>query len=50
MEMPIPYPSLEEQKKIGQFFTKLDILIDLHQCQLEKLQNLKKSLLDKMFV
>ena len=43
-------PSLEEQRKIGQFFDSLDTLITLHQRKLEKLQNIKKSCLEKMFV
>ena len=45
------YPtSEEEQRQIGQYFTKLDNLITLHQRELEKLQNIKKSMLEKMFV
>ena len=43
-------PDGREQKEIGQFFAKLDSLITLHQRKLELLQNIKKSLLDKMFV
>ena len=39
-----------EQHKIGQFFQSLDRLITLHQRELEKLQNIKKSMLEKMFV
>ena len=31
MEMPIPYPRIEEQKKIGEYFQNLDHLITLHQ-------------------
>lgn len=49
-EMPIPTPDIEEQKKIGEFLTQLDTLITLHQRKLEKLQNIKKSCLEKMFV
>ena len=41
---------IEEQEKIADVFTKIDNLITLHQCKLEKLKNLKKSLLNKMFV
>ena len=41
---------LSEQGKIGQFFTRLDSLITLHQRKLETLQKMKKSLLQKMFV
>lgn len=43
-------PSTDEQVQIGQFFTTIDNLITLHQCELEKFQNLKKALLEKMFV
>ena len=35
---------------IGQYFSQLDNLITLHQRELEKLQNIKKSMLEKMFV
>nr|WP_242671416.1 restriction endonuclease subunit S [Bifidobacterium longum] len=49
-EMPIPVPSSSEQYAIGSFFSRLDDLITLHQRKLELLQNIKKSLLDKMFV
>ena len=43
-------PCYEEQKKIGEFLNQLDTLITLHQRKLEKLQNIKKSCLEKMFV
>lgn len=43
-------PTLNEQTKIGNYFQKLDTLIDLHQKELEKLKNMKKALLAKMFV
>lgn len=49
-EMPIPYPLHAEQKKIGQFFSALDTLLALHQRELTKLKNIKKALLEKMFV
>lgn len=39
-----------EKKKINQFFSHLDFLISLQQRKLEKLKNIKKSLLEKMFV
>ncbi|WP_408954162.1 restriction endonuclease subunit S (plasmid) [Lactiplantibacillus plantarum] len=42
-------PSLEEQHKIGSFFKQLDGTIALHQRKLEKLQELKKGYLQKMF-
>ena len=43
-------PDIDEQEKIGQYFTNLDHLITLHQRELEKLKNLKKACLEKMFV
>ena len=46
----VSLPSLEEQRKIGKFFDTLDNLITLHQRELEKLQSIKKALLEKMFV
>ena len=50
MEIAVSLPSLDEQKMIGQYFCQLDNLITLHQRELEKLQNIKKSMLEKMFV
>ena len=50
MELSVAVPSAAEQKQIGQYFARLDDLITLHQRKLELLQNIKKSLLDKMFV
>ncbi|HCW53454.1 MAG TPA: restriction endonuclease subunit S [Clostridium sp.] len=47
---PIILPSIEEQKKIGQYFYKLDTLITFHQRKLQKLQNLKKAYLNEMFI
>ena len=41
---------INEQKKIGRLLRNLDTLITLHQRKLEKLQNIKKSCLEKMFV
>ncbi len=49
-KMEFKVPCLDEQKKIGKYFEKLDHLITLHQRELEKLQNIKKSMLEKMFV
>lgn len=43
-------PSLEEQSKIGTFFTQLDNTITLQQRKLESLQKLKKGLLQQMFI
>ena len=42
-------PSGEEQQKIGEYFQSLDHLITLHQRKYEKLTNVKKSMLEKMF-
>ena len=43
MEMPIPYPALEEQKKIGDYLDSLDHLITLHQCKYTFFRELKVS-------
>ena len=48
-EIQIPYTSLNEQRKIGQFFTHLDRLITLHQRKYDKLTKVKKAMLEKMF-
>ena len=48
-EMPIPIPHVEEQRKIGECLTHIDNLITLHQRKLDRLKNIKKSMLDKMF-
>ena len=45
----ITLPSVEEQQKIGAYFENLDNLITLHQRKYEKLHNIKKSMLEKMF-
>ena len=42
--------SSQEQQLIGDYFRNIDNLITLHQRELEKLQNIKKSMLEKMFV
>ncbi|MGP1541502.1 restriction endonuclease subunit S [Peptostreptococcus stomatis] len=48
---PIYFPlAKEEQEVIGTFFSNLDNLITLHQRKLEKLKNIKKSCLEKMFI
>ena len=49
MELSVPVPSAAEQKQIGQYFARLDSLITLHQRKYDKLAQLKKSMLDKMF-
>ena len=49
-KMSLVLPSLEEQKQIGRFFRTIDDSITLHQRKLERLQEVKKGLLQKMFV
>lgn len=49
MEMTVPIPDNEEQKRVGEFFYAVDNLITLHQRKLESLKKIKKSLLGKMF-
>lgn len=46
----VRFPGLSEQSAIGAALNEIDSLITLHQRKLELLQNIKKSLLDKMFV
>ena len=50
MDIEMPIPSIDEQKQIGEYFRNLDNLITLHQRELEKLKNIKKSCLENMFV
>ena len=46
----IPYTSCEEQNKIGDYIESLDHLITLHQRKCDELQNIKKFMLQNMFV
>ncbi|WP_033118739.1 restriction endonuclease subunit S [Intestinimonas butyriciproducens] len=50
LEMDILTPSIEEQIKIGNYFTQLDKRISFAQIEIDKIQNIKKALLEKMFV
>ena len=50
VELENVVPSKPEQEKIASFLSSLDNLITLHQRELEKLQHIKKSMLEKMFV
>ncbi len=50
MEIKIPIPNIEEQIQIGEYFKQLDKLIVLHQRKVEKLQNIKKACMEKMFI
>lgn len=49
-EMPIPFPKLEEQRRIGQYLAGLDVLISLQEKKITKLKNIKSGCLEKMFV
>ena len=49
-DVSILFPSRLEQDRIVSVFRKLDNLITLHQRKLDKLKNIKKSMLDNMFV
>ena len=49
MKMLIPQ-DVEEQKRIGEFFDNLDKLISLYQCECDKWKELKKGLLQQMFI
>ena len=49
-KIPILCPAFEEQQKIGDYFRSLDHLITLHQRKCEELKNIKKFMLQNMFV
>lgn len=49
-KMQFKFPDSNEQSKIGSYFTNLDKLITLQKRELEKLKNIKKACLEKMFV
>ena len=49
LKIEITVPSVEEQRKIGTYLDQLDNLITLHQRKYDKLQVLKKAMLEKMF-
>ena len=49
-QQEIKYPKYEEQFKIGSYFNNLDHLITLHQRKCDELQNMKKYMLQNMFV
>ncbi|PAY47199.1 hypothetical protein A8C55_06025 [Ligilactobacillus salivarius] len=50
MKLNVTIPNIREQQKIGEFFKQLDFLITLHHRKLEKLKQLKKFLLQNMFI
>lgn len=45
----VTIPKIDEQRVLGQYLERLDNLITLHQRKYDKLQNIKKSMLEKMF-
>ena len=49
-DMSICFPTLAEQQKIGHFFSKYDSLISAQQKEIDKLKDIKKALLQKMFI
>ena len=49
-DVEVPITLVEEQTKIGELFANLDNLITLHQSKFEKLQKIKKSCLQNLFV
>ena len=49
MSIEFKLPCLQEQYRIGEYLTQLDHLITLHQRKYDKLTNVKKSMLEKMF-
>lgn len=50
MELEISLPNNEEQKLLGTFLQRIDLIITLHQHKLDKLKNLKQAYLNEMFV
>ncbi len=50
MDITVRIPQEQEQLFVGKLLTEIDNLITLHQRKLEMLKNIKKSLLEKMFV
>ena len=49
MELMMP-TTMDEQQKIGEYFSNLDNLITLHQRKIDKIKNLKKAMLDQIFI
>lgn len=50
MELEISLPNYEEQKLLGTFLQRIDLIITLHQCKLDRLISIKKALLQQLFV
>ena len=49
MELMMP-TTMDEQQKIGEYLSNLDNLITLHQRKIDKIKNMKKAMLDQMFI
>ena len=49
-DMIIPIPNVEEQARLGEYFSNIDSLITLQQRNLEQMKEYKKGLLQQMFV
>ena len=49
-EINVLVPQYDEQQALGEYFNGIDNLITLHQREVEKLKNIKKSMLEKMFI
>lgn len=49
LKIPVSFPQIEEQRKIGEYFDTLDHLITLHQRKYEKMVNVRKSMLERLF-
>lgn len=50
LKIEVSFPQVEEQEKIGAYFKNLDVLINNHETQITKLQNIKQAFLEKMFI
>lgn len=48
-EIPLNYPVWDEQEKIGDLFRKIDDLIETQETKISKMEDFKKSMLQKMF-
>ena len=49
-KMKVRVPSFDEQKEIATYFDSLDNLIILHQRKIDKIKNMKKAMLNQMFI
>ena len=49
-EIPFYLPPIAEQQAVGSFFSNLDTLISSYQDKISQLENLKKKLLQDMFI